>query len=126
MKAVRCFTVVTALLICGATVTHAAYLPPFKRIVKVINPAWKFIKQDASGSPQATGFNDASWSSIHLPHSFEIPYWRTNMATTPTIGWYRKHITVDPVWLSSGKRIFIEFEAAFPFGGFHELASHIQ
>ncbi len=92
-------------------VAFAAYIPPAKRAVIVQNKSWKFIKQDVSGA-QAVGFNDASWSAIGLPHSFDIPYWRANAATTPTVGWYRKHVTIDQTLLST-KRIFIEFEAAF-------------
>lgn len=29
------------------------------------------------------------------------------------MGWYRKHINVEPKWIARHKRIFIEFEAAF-------------
>ena len=89
----------------------AAYVPPMKRTVVLENRSWKFIKQDVSGA-QATTFNDASWSAVGLPHSFDIPYWRATSATTPTVGWYRKHVTIDATWLSA-KRVFIEFEAAF-------------
>jgi len=112
MKTVRSFIMVFTILFCGTATIQAAYIPPAKRVAKVINNNWKFIHSDATGR-EVVGFNDAAWSTVGLPHSFEVPYWRTNMGTSPTIGWYRKHITVDPLWLSSGKRIFIEFEAIF-------------
>jgi len=111
MKTVRCFIMVFTMLFC-ATATVQAYTSPGKRIVKVINKNWKFIHSDGTGR-EVVGFNDAAWLSVGLPHSFEWPYWRTNMGTTPLIGWYRKHITVDTTWIATGKRIFIEFEAAF-------------
>ena len=90
----------------------ALYAPPRTRTVLPINKTWKFIKQDVTGA-QAAGFNDGAWSSVNLPHSFEQPYWRTDMAQTPYIGWYRRHITIDNSLLLAKKRIFIEFEAAF-------------
>ncbi len=84
------------------------------RLVKVINRDWKYIKQDVSGA-EATALDDTAWQAIHLPHSFEIPYWRTMFATAPYIGWYRKHITVDSSVIDAKKRIFIELEAAFQY-----------
>ncbi|MBN2189171.1 MAG: hypothetical protein JW699_06940, partial [Chitinispirillaceae bacterium] len=101
------------LLISGVlTAGWAQYTPPRIRVVQNLNKTWKFIRQDISGA-QAAGFNDAAWSSVNLPHSFEQPYWRTTMAQTPYIGWYRKHVTVDTSLMLAKKRIFIEFEAAF-------------
>jgi hypothetical protein len=100
-----------SLLLALFTCSLAAYSHPAKRMMLLQNRSWKFIKQDVSGA-QATGFNDGSWSAVGLPHSFDIPYWRVPAATTPTIGWYRKHVTIDASWIST-KRVFIEFGAAF-------------
>jgi len=102
------FAVFVAVFIARA---FAVYSPPAKRMTLLENRSWKFIKQDVSGA-QAAGFSDASWSSVSLPHSFDIPYWRATAATSPTVGWYRKHIPIDASWITS-KRVFIEFEAAF-------------
>lgn len=96
---------------CGLNV-FGAYTPPALRAVKTINKDWKFIKQDITGA-QAANFNDGAWTQVQLPHSFDIPYWRAGFAVPPYIGWYRKHIQVDPLWITNKKRIFIEFEAAF-------------
>jgi hypothetical protein len=100
-----------ALLVASCACALAGYSPPAKRMTFWENRSWKFIKQDVSGA-QAVGFTDASWSMVGLPHSFDIPYWRATTATPPTIGWYRKHVSIDASWISA-KRIFIEFEAAF-------------
>jgi beta-galactosidase len=99
------------LLVSGVFATGWAYTSPQVRTILNLNKTWKFIKQDVTGA-QAVGFNDGAWSSVNLPHSFEQPYWRTNLAQTP-IGWYRKHITIDTSVLLAKKRVFIEFEAAF-------------
>jgi beta-galactosidase len=102
---------IAALLVASFSGAFCAYVPPAQRTVLLQNRSWKFIKQDASGA-QDPSFNDASWSAVGLPHSFDIPYWRRPAATTPTVGWYRKHVSIDPSWITT-KRIFIEFEAAF-------------
>jgi len=102
---------IAALLVACINATLAAYVPAAQRMTLIQNRSWKFIKQDVSGA-QATGFSDASWSGVNLPHSFDIPYWRYGSASIPTIGWYRKHVSIDTTWLTS-KRVFIEFEAAF-------------
>ncbi|MBN1760186.1 MAG: hypothetical protein JW863_17800 [Chitinispirillaceae bacterium] len=95
-----------------ATATWALSDVPQLRTIRNLNRTWKFIKQDVSGA-QATAFNDASWLSVNLPHSFEQPYWRSDMAEAPFIGWYRRHISIDSSLLAEKRRIFIEFEAAF-------------
>jgi beta-galactosidase len=102
------------LLVSGVFATDwAQYTPLALRNVNVRNKTWTFIKQDVAVGT-ATGTSDPSgWSNINLPHSFDIPYWRATSATSPAIGWYRKHITVDQAVITLGKRVFIEFEAAF-------------
>lgn len=90
----------------------ALFNPPRTRTILNLNKTWKFNKQDISGA-QAVGYNDAAWASVNLPHSFEQPYWRTNMAQPPYVGWYRRHLTIDTSLILANKRIFIEFEAAF-------------
>ena len=90
----------------------AGYTPKATRVVQVLNKSWTFIKDDVSGA-QAPAFDDAAWTKTQLPHSFEMPYWRSNVAKAPTVGWYRKHLTVEPSWIRDHKRINVEFEAAF-------------
>ena len=73
------------------------------------NQSWKFKLGDSSGA-QATSYDDSSWSAIGLPHSFSLPYFLSAKFYTG-YGWYRKHFNVPAEW--SGKRVFLEFEAAF-------------
>ncbi len=79
----------------------------------VLNANWTFNKGDVTGA-QATGFNDAAWTEVNLPHVFDIPYYASGSGVFwyAGIGWYRKHFNVQPAWISSS-RIFLEFEAAF-------------
>ncbi|HEX7510907.1 MAG TPA: hypothetical protein VF335_06375, partial [Chitinivibrionales bacterium] len=89
-----------------------AYTPPVVRTVKVINPGWKFIKQDVSGA-SASNYSEASMHSVDLPHSFDIPYWRANAPVAPYIGWYRKHFTVTQAEIDAKLRFFIEFDGSY-------------
>ncbi len=79
------------------------------RLVQNFNQSWKFKRADVSGA-EATAFDDSSWSSIGLPHSFGLPYFAWTSFYVG-YGWYRKHFTVPSSW--SGKSVFLEFQAAF-------------
>jgi beta-galactosidase len=91
----------------------AMYASPHSRTIVNLNRTWKFIKQDVAVAQATASSDPANWSNINLPHSFDIPYWRATSATSPAVGWYRKHLTVDQAAIDAKKRIFIEFEAAF-------------
>ena len=74
-----------------------------------INREWKFTIGDIEGA-QKEQYIDSSWSNVHLPHNFSIPYFQSAKWYTG-YGWYRKHIKVPPQW--KAKHIFLEFEGAF-------------
>jgi beta-galactosidase len=84
--------------------------PPATRSDTLINTEWRFLRSDASGA-QATAFNDASWTAVTLPHTWNATdgqdggnnYYRG-------IGWYRRHYT--PPATATGKRIYVQFDAA--------------
>ena len=73
------------------------------------NQAWQFTLGDQTGA-QATTYDDSTWTTVGLPHSFSLPYFMWTQFYMG-YGWYRKHFTSPAQW--SGKRIFIEFEGAF-------------
>ena len=74
-----------------------------------INQFWKFKLADVTGA-QATSYDDTSWSTVGLPHSFSLPYF-SSLKFYTGYGWYRKHVNIPAEW--SGKRVFLEFEGAF-------------
>lgn len=97
------------------------YFKPLRSIRTQINlnQHWKFAKGDIPNAQSST-IKDATWESVTLPHTWNATdifdnrnindgldiyssYWRG-------IGWYRKQFTVDKTY--SGKKLFIEFEAA--------------
>jgi beta-galactosidase len=76
--------------------------------------AWKFTKSNPSNAEQ-TGFNDAGWQSVTIPHDFNggIDKVNNDVFSGPSmyrgIGWYRTHFTMDAKY--QGKKVFIDFEA---------------
>ena len=76
--------------------------------VEPINSNWKFLKSD-SPNAQNTSFNDASWTTVSTPHTWNgtdgqdggNDYYRG-------ISWYRKHFTLS----QTGKRVFVKFGSA--------------
>ncbi len=101
------------LLISGAFAADwAQFTPPRVRTVLNLNTSWKFMKQNLTGA-QATNYSDASWSSINLPHSFDIPYFRASKAVPPYVGWYRRHVTIAQASLTAHKRFSLEFGGSF-------------
>lgn len=101
------------LLINGVFAAGWASTSPQVRTILNLNKTWKFIKSDVAVATATAATDPGGWSNVNLPHSFEIPYWRTMFATAPYIGWYRKHVTIDQSLITAKKRIFIEFEGAF-------------
>jgi hypothetical protein len=92
----------------GSTATGGTSVPGNRQQLN-INQFWKFKLADVTGA-QATSFDDTSWSTVGLPHSFSLPYFSSLQFYTG-YGWYRKHFNVPAEW--SGKRVFLEFEGAF-------------
>ncbi len=75
-----------------------------------LDEQWKFIRQDVADAA-ATNFDDSSWSSVNVPHTWNnmdgqtsgTPYYRG-------IGWYRRHLQVDPQF--AGKSLFLKLDGA--------------
>ena len=81
-------------------------VPTNPRVVDSLDPSWKFAL-NPSGSPQSTGYNDSSWSTVNLPYT-----WDGSTTNAPLgIGWYRKTITVDPSLI--GQELYLEFGGAY-------------
>ena len=81
------------------------------------NPDWKFIKADPAGAFQP-GFNDAGWTNVSAPHTFNDTDTFDDWTIPTHIGetnqwagrtWYRKSFTLPQAF--KDKRVYIEFEA---------------
>ncbi len=89
--------------------TVCANAKPQPRDVININNSWLYSIGDCAGAEQ-TGYDDAKWENIGLPHSFSIPYFMSNTFYVG-YGWYRKHLQFDKEDLT--KRLFLEFDGVF-------------
>ena len=88
------------------------YTPPVnERVDVILDPGWRFIRQDVPGA-QTNGFDDSAWSVVNLPHTWNNldgqdggnNYYRG-------IGWYRVHYTVDGSY--ANRHFFLKFDGAF-------------
>jgi hypothetical protein len=74
-----------------------------------INRDWRFLRDDVpNGSDPA--LDDSAWQPVNLPHTFDLPYFRTPEFYVGA-GWYRRTIDVPAEW--RGKRLFLEFDGVF-------------
>jgi beta-galactosidase len=102
-----------------------------------LNREWKFLRADVAGA-ERIDFDDSSWQQIGLPHTFDLPYFRTPEFYVGS-GWYRKAFPVPspgtpgkgqgeglalaahnhaltPALSRStggGRRVFLEFDGVF-------------
>jgi beta-galactosidase len=87
----------------------------FTRQRYAINTSWKFIKSNILTGAEVTGYNDAGWQSVTIPHDFNGGSDNVNndVFSGPSMyrgaGWYRTHITIGSQY--QGKKVFVEFEA---------------
>ena len=96
----------------------SATLSAAERLTLNFNPDWRFLKDDPAGA-HAPGFDDKTWTIVSTPHTYNDTDTFDNWSTPGHRGeqiqwsgrtWYRKTFTAPAAW--SGKKIFIEFEAA--------------
>ncbi|HUB27113.1 MAG TPA: glycoside hydrolase family 2 TIM barrel-domain containing protein, partial [Tepidisphaeraceae bacterium] len=74
-----------------------------------LNPGWKFIRQDVPGA-EATAFDDSTWQSISLPHTWNVEDGETAHYYRG-VGWYRRHLDLSGQNVS-GKSLFLRFDGA--------------
>jgi beta-galactosidase len=77
---------------------------------------WRFHKGDLKGAEQ-TGFDDASWRKLNLPHDWSIegPYSKDNASGTGYlpggVGWYRKSFALPES--VKGRKVLVEFDGVY-------------
>lgn len=92
--------------ILAGAVCHAA--PALRESIN-FNRDWKYQAGDHAGA-ETSDYDDKAWEVIGLPHSFSTPYFMSKDFYSG-YGWYRKSFDVPAGW--KGKRVSLEFEAAF-------------
>jgi beta-galactosidase len=119
-----------------SSVGAAPFQPPQTAREKLnFDLSWKYKKGDQSGA-QATTYDDASWTAVNLPHSFQ----RVSVAGDEVdrgMGWYRRHFTLGSAY--QNKVLTLYFEGAMSvstvyingtelttnYGGFHPFCYNI-
>ncbi|HSV13492.1 MAG TPA: glycoside hydrolase family 2 TIM barrel-domain containing protein [Tepidisphaeraceae bacterium] len=77
-----------------------------------LNRDWRFHRGDIVGAA-AVDFDDSNWERVGLPHTFDLPYFRTAEFYVG-VGWYRKRVDTRGLRLTA--RTFshwLEFDGAF-------------
>ncbi len=91
--------------LCGLLVALQAHAA---RITTPLDGAWRFQRADVAGA-EAPGFNDAAWTTVTLPHSYNAVDGETGGTPYRGPAWYRRTLDITP---GTGARRFLEFDAA--------------
>jgi beta-galactosidase len=78
------------------------------RLTTVLDGAWRFQRADVTGA-EAPAFDDAGWSTVALPHTYNVPDGETGGTPYRGAAWYRRGLDVKP---GAGTRRFLEFDGA--------------
>ncbi len=78
------------------------------RLTTVLDGAWRFQRADVAGA-EAPDFDDGDWSTVALPHTYNLPDGETGGAPYRGAAWYRRSVEVAP---AGAVRRFLEFDGA--------------
>ncbi len=99
------------LLLLSTLAGHSArYAPPAtdRSWTDISGQAWKFIGSNSLTGAEAAGYDDASWQTIRVPHT-----WNTKAdRATYSHAWYRTHLPGTSADTAGGKRFYLYFEGA--------------
>jgi len=113
MKSTLLLFIATCCMVLSLSANGTYTPPPNNRIKYNLNYDWKFNKADAANS-QLTVFNDASWKTVSLPHTYnDYDFFNTWITGSGHYGWagktwYRKHFKLDSSL--AGRKVIVEFE----------------
>src|ERR1017187_8244070 len=103
--------VVLAIFSFASSLVAQPYTPPAnERVDVILDPGWRFIRQDVAGA-QNSNFDDSAWSVINLPHTWNNLDGQDGVKNYYRgAGWYRRHYTVDKNF--TGRHFFLKFDGA--------------
>jgi beta-galactosidase len=95
--------------------------PDDDRTIVSLASGWRFHLGDAPDAAVTASFDDSTWTSVSVPHTWNrVGYYRPDPAThinhaetvnkTQGVGWYRLHFT--PSADLAARRTWLEFDAA--------------
>lgn len=77
-----------------------------------LNREWRFVRADAPGA-EAVDFDDSGWERVGLPHTFDLPYFRTPEFYVG-YGWYRRTFEIQgEPGRPRPERFFLKFDGVF-------------
>jgi beta-galactosidase len=101
---------IALIAILGSAAFPGYPVPSSNRVLVNLDTTWKFHKGDVTGA-QATTYNDSSWTSLNLPHTWNaIDGYDGNSDYYRGIGWYRRHFTASSSY--AGRSLYIRFDGA--------------
>ena len=80
------------------------------RLKKNINREWEFTFSSETADFSKEKSSKENWERVGLPHSFSIPYFRSESFYTG-YGWYQKNLQIEENWM--GQHISLEFDGVF-------------
>ncbi len=80
------------------------------RFQENINRDWQFSFSSETDDFSKENSKKVNWEHVGLPHSFSIPYFRSE-SFYQGYGWYQKKLQISNEWL--GKHIYLEFDGVF-------------
>lgn len=101
---------VTLVLFSGFEVQAISFIAQnSNRTIIKLDTGWLFTNADNSSFSGATGFNDANWRKVCVPHANVITkHAYMDTASYRIISWYRRHFT--PSASDSNRRFRLEFQ----------------
>lgn len=101
---------VTAALMSLVEVHAAPFIPQNSNRTTInLDSGWLFTNTNSSNFSEGTGFNDANWSKVCVPHANVITkHAYMDTASYKIISWYRRHFT--PPASFNNQRFRLEFE----------------
>jgi len=98
------------LLVSAFTGHTASYAPPAtdRSWTDISGHNWKFIGSNSLTGAEASGYDDAAWQTVRVPHT-----WNTKAdRTTYSNAWYRTHVQGASADTAGGKRYYLYFDGA--------------
>jgi len=80
------------------------------RVKKNSNRDWQFTFSQPEDDFSKDITTKGSWEAIGLPHSFSLPYFRSE-SFYEGFGWYQKSLHIEEAWI--GKHLQLEFDGVF-------------
>lgn len=80
---------------------------------------WKFLASNTLTGAEAVDYDDSSWASVSVPHTWDT----VTSLTRFTNSWYRTHFNIRPT--SVGTSVYVYFEGVFQVADVYVNGQHL-